>query len=477
MPGGTLQLSKYNGNPIDFTIKNPDITFFKSVYKRYSHFSNDSIDVYFNKEPELSFDKPIIMTSRLDKIGHLLNDVYLSINIPNIFNHKGINAIDDFGINILENISIQIGGETIHEFDSDWINIYYRRYVTSEKYRELKRMINPSAPSNSNKFLFNKQTLYVWLPFFFSRDSSLGIPLYNLEYHAIYINIQLKPMQTWFTILNNMGLRIPLRNMSDISININEAFKFNLNTNIAFFDDTLLKTIRLTRYENLIEQVQVIHIKGIHKKNIRIPIYSKKAIKEFFIIGAREDNINRNTYNNYSNYENDKGSGDLSVPTDIYLSSRYNSLDYLKDIYNKKKLEFVPNVIDDIQLYIDDKPRFHVLKSNYLRLVQSYQYNMNFQEDYNYIYYYTFSNNPIEIQPSGTLNLGRITKTEFEINLSMIPPTKMINTDLFAIADTLNIKDTDTSYNFAWTYGIKLYLINYNVLKIFGGMADIQFKK
>ena len=59
----------------------------------------------------------------------------------------------------------------------------------------------------------------------------------------------------------------------------------------------------------------------------------------------------------------------------------------------------------------------------------------------------------------------------------MIPPTKMINTDLFAIADTLNIKDTDTSYNFAWTYGIKLYLINYNVLKIFGGMADIQFKK
>ena len=86
MPGGTLQMSSYKNNPIDFTLQNPDITFFKSVYKKYSHFSNDIIDVYFNKEPELSFDKPIVMTSKLDKIGHLLSDVFLSVSLPNILN-------------------------------------------------------------------------------------------------------------------------------------------------------------------------------------------------------------------------------------------------------------------------------------------------------------------------------------------------------------------------------------------------------
>jgi len=283
-------------------------------------------------------------------------------------------------------------------------------------------------------------------------------------------------VQTWFTILDHNGLRLPLRSMDDISIATNEAFKFNLNINITFFEDELLKNIRLNRYENLIEQVQVINVKGISKKNIKIPIYSKKAIKEFFIIGYREDNVKRNTYNNYSNYENNKQSGDLSIPIN-YLRSEYNTLDYVTQIYLQKTLEFVPNVIDDIQLYIDEKPRFHVLKSNYLRLVQSYQNNMNFQQDYNYIYYYTFSNNPIEIQPSGTLNLGRITKTEFEINLSMTPPNKPLNTDIKMIKNELNNKNIEDSHNLAWTYGIKLYLINYNVLKIFGGMADIQFKK
>jgi hypothetical protein len=475
MPGGTLQLSKYNNNPIDFTLKNPDITFFKSVFKRYSHFSNDNVEVYFNKEPELSFDKPIIMTSKLDKIGHLLNDVYLAINIPNIHNINSIQCIDDFGVNILDNVSIQIGNETIHEFDSDWINIYYNRYISNEKYREIKSMINPAISNNKNIFLFNQQTLYVWLPFFFSRDPSLGIPLYNLEYHAIYINIKLKPIRSWFTILEN-NLRIPIRYLSDIKINTNETFKFNLNINISFFDKSLLKLITLNRYENLIEQVHTIHIRGIYKKNIKIPIYSKKAIKEFFIIAYREDNIKRNTHNNYSNYENIKKSGDLSMPIN-YLTSEYNTIDYLKQLYYQKTIEFVPNIIDDIQLYIEDKPRFHVLKSNYLRLVQSYQNNMNFQENNNYIYYYSFSINPIEIQPSGTLNLGRIAKTDFDINLSMTPPVKPINTNLLDINSNINLDIDDNNNNYAWTYSLKIFLINYNVLKIFGGMADIQFKK
>jgi hypothetical protein len=473
MPGGTLQLSIYRNNPLDFTMKNPDITFFKSVFKRYSHFSNDNVDVFFNKEPELSYDKPFSMTARLDKIGHILNDVYFLVDMPNIYNFKNIQFIDDLGINIIDSVSIQIGGEIVHEFDSDWINIYYRRYVSNEKYRELKSLINPKFSNNPNIFLLNRQTIYVWLPFFFSRNPSLGIPLYNLEYHSIYFNIKLKPIQSWFTIIEN-GLRIPLKNMDDIKINVNETFQFNLNMNISFFDKNILKSIRANKYENLIEQVQVINVKGVFKKKFKIPIYSKKVLKEFFIIGYREDNIKRNTFNNYSNYENVRKSGDLSIPIE-HLTSEYNTLDYIKQLYYQKSAEFVPNIIEDIQLYLDEKPRFHVLKSNYLRLVPSYQCNMNFQSDSNYIYYYTFSNNPIEIQPSGTLNLGRITKTEFEINISITPPIKPINTNLL---DNVNNVDVDDDINnYAWTYGLKIYLVNYNVLKIFSGMSDIQFKK
>jgi hypothetical protein len=310
------------------------------------------------------------------------------------------------------------------------------------------------------------------LPFFFSRDPSFSIPLHNLEYHSIYINIQLKPVKNWFTILDSdTGLRIPPNSISDIEILPNETFKFNLRCSVCFLENDLLKVIRLAKYETLIEQVQVLQTSNIDKKNIKIPIYSKKAMKEFFIIAYRSDNIHRNIFNNYSNYEDNYKNGDLSLPSE-YLSSLYNSNDYLKQIYYEKNMEFNDMIIDDIQLFIDEKPRFHILKSNYLRLVQSYQHDLNFQKENNYIYYYSFSNYPKEIQPSGVLNLGRVSKCELDINLMMTPPKQPISTNLLR-----TFKKAIVNSDLAWTYTIKVYLINYNVFKIFGGMCDITFKK
>jgi hypothetical protein len=58
----------------------------------------------------------------------------------------------------------------------------------------------------------------------------------------------------------------------------------------------------------------------------------------------------------------------------------------------------------------------------------------------------------------------------------MQPPYKPININLSDLSISIN-NNIENNQQYAWTYGIKVYLVNYNVLKIFGGMADIQFKK
>jgi hypothetical protein len=241
----------------------------------------------------------------------------------------------------------------------------------------------------------------------------------------------------------------------------------------------------MTRQEHLIQQIHTITSNLITEKKIRIDNYLKRPLKEFFIIGYREDNKDRNTFGNYTNFENNINySGGLNQPPSGVFSD-YHTQNYIDQIYEQKALEFRPEIIDQIQLYLDDKPRFHVLKSNYLRLVQDYQYDLNFQEMDNYIYHYSFSSDPKEVQPSGSLNLGRVHTSYFDLTLTMTPPTQPIIENLATIRNILKNK-TDMSKNtsiindssaYAWKYGIKIYLVTYNILKIFGGMADLMFKK
>jgi hypothetical protein len=492
MPGGTLQLFNYQNNPIDFTMKNPDITFFKSVHKKYTNFSIDCIDVNFNQEPDLSTVNNNHYICRLDKLGHLLKDTYLVIELPSIVNSividgvtvgTDVRLIDDFAINIIDSVSVQIGGDIIHEFDSDWINIYYRRYLTYEKYREVIGMINP-AKSHVSDLAITNQTLYIWLPFFFSKDPSLGLPLYSLEYHTIYINVHLKPLSKWMTYVNLDNIRVPVEDPRMLVYN-DERFRFFMRVNSVFFDESERNKIQMTRQEHLIQQIHTITSNQINEKKIRIDNYLKRPLKEFFIIGYREDNKDRNTFGNYTNFENNINySGGLNQPPSGVFSD-YHTQNYIDQIYEQKALEFRPEIIDQIQLYLDDKPRFHVLKSNYLRLVQDYQYDLNFQEMDNYIYHYSFSSDPKEVQPSGSLNLGRVHTSYFDLTLTMTPPTQPIIENLATIRNILKNK-TDMSKNtsiindssaYAWKYGIKIYLVTYNILKIFGGMADLMFKK
>ena len=91
--------------------------------------------------------------------------------------------------------------------------------------------------------------------------------------------------------------------------------------------------------------------------------------------------------------------------------------------------------------------RFEKKKSNYFRLLQPLRYHTKIPS--NFVYTYSFSLKPEEIQPSGSCNFSCFDNARLLLNMN----NKQIKSD----------------------YIIKIYAVNYNVLIITKGMVGLGF--
>ena len=79
MPGGLIQILSYGSQDL-FLTGTPEITFFKTVYRRHTVFSIESIQVNF--DDPVGFGKTCAMT--VPKVGDLMHKTYLQITLPQI---------------------------------------------------------------------------------------------------------------------------------------------------------------------------------------------------------------------------------------------------------------------------------------------------------------------------------------------------------------------------------------------------------
>ena len=93
MPGGIMQLTAYGAQDLYLT-GNPDITFFKFVYRRYSNFSMEYIQLPFHVSPTLNTTQNTICSCYINRHGDLLYDGYIVCTLPALFSVK----TDDIGL-------------------------------------------------------------------------------------------------------------------------------------------------------------------------------------------------------------------------------------------------------------------------------------------------------------------------------------------------------------------------------------------
>jgi len=159
------------------------------VYRRHTNFAQESIEQTFNGT--VDFGKKVSCT--VSRNGDLIHKVYLQVELPALNNTNGttgsVKWVQKLGHAIIDEVSIEIGGQVIDKHYGDWLEIWNELTQTDEKYEGYQEMIGDVAALNADADTHAAYTLYVPLQFWFCRNPGLALPLIALQYHEVKFNI------------------------------------------------------------------------------------------------------------------------------------------------------------------------------------------------------------------------------------------------------------------------------------------------
>ena len=176
MGGGLLQLVAYGAQDVYLT-GNPQITFFKVVYRRHTNFALESIQQTFNGT--VGYGNKV--TSTIARNGDLISRAYLVLGVSD---SSAVQVCPYFGLRVIKHAEVEIGGQRIDKHYADWMYIWNELSMPVGKKEGYFEMVGGSGGD------LRPKSLYVPLEFWFCRNIGLALPLIGLQYHEVKVNIQ-----------------------------------------------------------------------------------------------------------------------------------------------------------------------------------------------------------------------------------------------------------------------------------------------
>ena len=376
MGGGLLQLVAYGAQDVYLT-GNPQITFFKVVYRRHTNFAIEAIQQTFNGTP--TFGNRV--TCQISRNGDLIHRVYLSI--INYTSNKAVCPY--FGLRLINYVEIEIGGQKIDKHYSHWMYVWNELSLPYPKKEAYKTMVG----ANNKLEVLTNANLYIPLEFWFCRNVGLALPLIALQYHEVKINILFEDKDK-------------CKGTAD---GITELSGVNLWVDYIFLDTDERRRFAQLSHEYLIEQLQFTGSETITGKSMKPKLSFNHPCKELvwfcssdFTATAADVHIKNKNWVNYSTTAND------------YAADK-------AELYKETSAITSTNPIESAKLVLNGNDRFSSRPGSYFNLIQPYQHHENIPSNPG-INVYSFALKPEEHQPSGTLNMSRIDTAVLNLELN-----------------------------------------------------------
>jgi hypothetical protein len=277
MGGGLMQLVAYGAQDVYLT-GNPQITFFKVVYRRHTNFSMECIE-----QPLDSAKFGGLHTVQVLRNGDLAGKMYLMTTLPSLkavdntgaaitSGNRQVAWVNRVGHALIDNIECTVGGSLVDKHYGLWYDLWYELTHTLDQEAGYKKMIGDVSELTTLGYSHNPYVLYVPLQFWFNRNTGLALPLIALQYHEVRFNIKLNKSSD--LIVTQAGAA------SSLGTSPGDLSDTALLVDYIYLDSEERRRFAQVGHEYLIEQVQFGGQETLSGKNNKVKLDFNHPCKE-----------------------------------------------------------------------------------------------------------------------------------------------------------------------------------------------------
>ena len=311
-----MQLVSYGAQDI-YISGNPQITFWKILYKRHTNFAVESIEVTFNGQAD--FNKRV--TAVINRNADLMYKTYVQVVLPAIDLSSsgtfgttaagaGFRWLNYIGHRLLKQVEIEIGGQRIDRQYGDWMQIWTQLSTEAGNVKVLDSMIGNThdlvltkrtagvaldATCSSSETTIScvprrgtpAKTLYIPLQFWFCRNPGVAIPLIALQYHEVRINVDFETWQNcqYFETTTGVPAAAAAQSLAAASIYVD----------YVYLDTEERRRFAQQSHEYLIEQVQYTGAESITSSSNKVQLNFNHPVKELQWVVQRDSFVDCST--------------------------------------------------------------------------------------------------------------------------------------------------------------------------------------
>jgi len=395
-PGALIRLNAIGQQDTYLINDDPEHSFFKYDMKRHSNFTkyhrSTKVDNPGTKAT-WPMGETVTVTLNPRNMGDLLANMYIVVDFPGLTGTS--NVADQVGRHIVESVSMHVDEIEVEKYYDDWGIIYDEMYLDASEKRTKRYMINRNlaegtSMQNDEAIVRNSSKLMIPIPLFFSRKyegdeyasnepNRPYFPMCAIHKQKLEFKIQFRP-QSFFT------------NSPDI-VTFPEFYVVTEEMTVSPVERTFLMTQKQVLTTDIVKRHPSVETE-VGSNEVKLQLVPNIPVKTIFWFFRRK---------NYEDQNEVVGTG-TTLETHLF-QNRYNFSS--SNSFSISNSFFTP-VMNTAKFFINGQDLPNILNPGHAY----YKYvipNLNrLSRPIRNIYTYTFSMNPINVEPSGSLDFSKL---------------------------------------------------------------------